>query len=396
MERCSIGGTLKLFGEPAEKVRASKPIHAAKGYYDALDAAVSFHPHYMVPMCNTVAWDTHCGVGYNLIYTFTCPEPENWIAADRVDPIPQNHLTARAPGATDALMLFHHLNEGLRRSMLPATGLWSFNEAILCAGQATADNLAPQVSQIDYMVRTDSTAQADIICSVMDNNAEAAAKATFCRWHKPGCRSPAAASRIMRWRVSRIATWRWSGRRAGTWQRVRVAREIQTNLGLEPLERPFSPETVQLIEPQECERRLRETMPAWQQYLTSDDYTEYCWHCPTARLFVARPALAGPAGFVYPAWVANALGGIPATIDPMIRVAAKTIAGTLIDLYTDPSALAGAQAEFRERTGGGVGGTGWQAPLLSPDFKVPHQYRWPEYVTTVRGEEWTIPWRDDE
>jgi aminobenzoyl-glutamate utilization protein B len=23
-------------------------------------------------------------------------------------------------------------------------------------------------------------------------------------------------------------------------------------------------------------------------------------------------------------------------------------------------------------------------------------YRWPEYITTVRGVEWTIPWRDDE
>jgi aminobenzoyl-glutamate utilization protein B len=184
MQQRRIGGTLKLFGEPAEKLRASKPIHAAKGYYNSLDAAVSFHPHYMSPLCNTVAWDTHCGVGYNTIYTFTCDDPENWIAADRVSPIPQNHLSARAPGATDALMLFHHLNETLRRSMLPATGLWSFNEAILTAGQATADNLAPQVGQIDYMVRTDSVEQADIIASVMDNNAEAAAKASFCRWHK--------------------------------------------------------------------------------------------------------------------------------------------------------------------------------------------------------------------
>jgi len=42
MQEHRIGGTLKLFGEPAEKLRASKPIHAAKGYYDALDAAVSF------------------------------------------------------------------------------------------------------------------------------------------------------------------------------------------------------------------------------------------------------------------------------------------------------------------------------------------------------------------
>jgi aminobenzoyl-glutamate utilization protein B len=177
---------------------------------------------------------------------------------------------------------------------------------------------------------------------------------------------------------------------------VRVAREIQANLGFEPLEHPFSPETERLIDPQECERQLRSMMPAWQQFLTSDDYTEYCWHCPTVRLLVARPSLAAPAGFVYPAWVANALGGIAATVDPMIRVAAKTIAATLLDLLTEPALLNAAKREFEERTGGGVGGARWQAPLLPADFKVPHQYRWPEYVTTVRGEEWTIPWRDDE
>lgn len=183
MQRHRIGGTIKFFGEPAEKLRASKPIHAAKGYYDGLDAAVSFHPHYMSPLCNTVAWDTHCGVGYNYIYTFTCDDPENWIAADR-SPIPQNHLSARAPGANDALALLYHLNEGMRRSMLPATGLWSFNEAILSAGQATADNLAPHLAQINYMVRTDSIAQAHIISSIMDNNAEVAARASGCRWRK--------------------------------------------------------------------------------------------------------------------------------------------------------------------------------------------------------------------
>ena len=177
---------------------------------------------------------------------------------------------------------------------------------------------------------------------------------------------------------------------------IRVAREIQVNLGLEPLERPYASDTERLIHPEECERQLREMMPAWQRYLTSDDYTEYCWHCPTVRLFVARPSLAGPAGYVYPAWVANALGGIRAAIDPMIRVAAKTIGATLIDCFTQPPLLAEAKREFEDRTGGGIGGSRWQAPLLPADFQVPHRYRWPEYVTTVRGEEWTIPWREDE
>ena len=94
--------------------------------------------------------------------------------------------------------------------------------------------------------------------------------------------------------------------------------------------------------------------------------------------------------------IANALGGIQVTIDPMVRVAAKTIGATLLDLFTQPALLDSAKREFQDRTGGGIGGSRWVAPLLPADFKVPHQYRWPEYVTTMRGEEWTIPWRDDE
>ena len=50
MERHGLAGTLVVFGEPAEKVQGSKPVHAAKGYYDELDAAISFHPAYVQPL----------------------------------------------------------------------------------------------------------------------------------------------------------------------------------------------------------------------------------------------------------------------------------------------------------------------------------------------------------
>ena len=72
MEHHGIAGTLRFTGEPAEKVRGSKPIHAAKGYYDGLDGMISFHPFYMLPLCNTVRWDTHCGAAYAMIYRFIC------------------------------------------------------------------------------------------------------------------------------------------------------------------------------------------------------------------------------------------------------------------------------------------------------------------------------------
>ncbi len=50
-----------------------------------------------------------------------------------------------------------------------------------------------------------------------------------------------------------------------------------------------------------------------------------------------------------------------------------------------------AHAEFEERTGGGIGGKRWLAPLMPADFAAPVHYGWPEYVTTARGEGWYVP-----
>ena len=83
MQRHGIAGTLRFTGEPAEKVRGSKPIHAAKGYYDGLAGMISFHPFYMLPLCNTARWDTHCGAAYAMIYRFICDEPETGRARRR-------------------------------------------------------------------------------------------------------------------------------------------------------------------------------------------------------------------------------------------------------------------------------------------------------------------------
>ena len=187
----------------------------------------------------------------------------------------------------------------------------------------------------------------------------------------------------MHWLGPPTATSSWWGRRTGAAEAVRIAREIQSNLGIEPLERPFSPETERLIDPEECERQLRGMMPAWQQFLTSDDYTEYCWHCPTVRLFVARPVLAGPAGFVYPAWVANALGGIRATIEPMIRWRRRP-SEQRCSICSRNRAARSCKARIRGADRRRHRRRSLAAPLLAADFKVPHQYRWPEYVTTAQ------------
>ena len=160
METHGIPGGIRFMGEPAEKVRGSKPIHAARGYYDGVAAFLSFHPYYMDPLCNTVRWDTHCGAAYAMIYRFICDAPESWGASGDT-PIPQSHSDVRAPGASEALIQMATSSRTFRDSMLPHQGGWSLSEAILTAGQATADNLPAGLAEIQYMARVPTTQMAE-------------------------------------------------------------------------------------------------------------------------------------------------------------------------------------------------------------------------------------------
>ncbi|WP_144461214.1 amidohydrolase [Siminovitchia fortis] len=390
MEKYDIKGTLKFFGEPAEKLRGSKPIHAAKGYYDDLDAAISFHPFYMLPLCNTTRWDTHCAVAFSAIYTFTCDEPENWLSSGSDSPIPASHAEARAPGATDAVVNMYTLSKMYREHMLSNGMGWSMNETILNTGQATADNIPGQMAQIYYFIRVPNTEMAEKVMEVLDRNAESAAKAAHCNWKRNWIAKSRTGLPNHTMAEATFNNLKIAGAPVFDEKAIKAAQQIQENLGFEAMDKPFLDEIEQLIEPEEAEKKLRETLPAWQQHFTSDDYTEYCWHAPTVRLYIGRPALKSPkSGYAYPTWVMNALGGIRECIDPMIVSASKTVGMTIVDLLTQPELLEKAQDEFKERTGGGINGSKWEAPLC--DYEPPIHYRWPEYVTTERGEEWVIP-----
>lgn len=391
MQRHGIGGRLKLLGEPAEKVRGSKPIHAARGYYDDLDAALSFHPFYMLPLCNTVRWNTHCGAAYGAVYSFRCDSPESWLSLPSDSPIPAYHSAARAPGANDAVVQMYLAGKALKEHVLASGQSWSMNEAILTMGQATADNLPAGLAQIMYLCRVSTVAMAEHVIRALDQFADAAARMAHCSWRRdwvtkgrPGLANHAMAR----------ATWRnlaaVGAPRFGP-EAIDLANRIRGSLGLPPAERPFLPETERLVEPEAAEAALRRMLPETQEHFTSDDYTELCWHAPTVRLYVGRPTLAPrPDGQGHPAWAMNALGGLAPCIDPMIETAAKTLALTIVDLLSQPALLAAARAEFVERTGGGIGGTRWLAPLC--DYEPPIHFRWPEYVTTPRGRrEWVIP-----
>lgn len=385
MEHHGIKGGLRFTGEPAEKVRGSKPIHAAKGYYDGLAGMLSFHPFYMLPMCNTVRWDTHCGAAFSMIYRFTCDAPELWGASDSA-PIPQSHSDVRAPGANDALVAMYQANRYLRDTMLPHAGGWSISEAILSTGQATADNLPAEIAEIQYMMRVPTIEMAEQMTMALDRNAQAVAQMTGCRvarhWvckSRHGLANHAMASLVWE-NIQTVGAPKWSE------ESLEIARKVQAACGQEPQASPLIDECTSLIAPQAAEAILRRSLPPNQLNSTSDDYTDMTWHAPTARFYIARPALKGGP---YPPWAMNALGGIPQTIDPMVQTAAKVLATSALRLLEDEAARDAAMAEFNERTGGGIGGEKWVAPLC--DYDPPINFAWPEYVETPRGRDWHIP-----
>jgi aminobenzoyl-glutamate utilization protein B len=391
MEKMNIKGTLKFFGEPAEKVRGSKPIHAAKGYYDDLDAAISFHPFYMLPLCNTTRWDTHCAVAYSVMYTFTCDSPETWLSSAGNTPIPVAHATARCPGATDAVINMYSLSKMYREHMLSNNMGWSMNETILNTGQATADNIPAQMAQIYYFIRVPTIEMAEAVVKILDQNAESAAMAAHCNWKRDWVAKSRAGlanhtmAEVTYQNLEIVGAPKLEGKA------IEIAREIQRNLGLEPMDKPYMEEIEELIDPKEAEKKMRAILPSWQEHFTSDDYTEYCWHAPTVRLYLGRPTLKSPdETYKYPNWVMNALGGIRECIDPMIFNASKTIGMTIIDLLTKPEVLDAAKEEFLERTAGGMNGEKWTGPLC--DYEPPIDFRWPEYISTHRGQDdWVIP-----
>jgi aminobenzoyl-glutamate utilization protein B len=391
MVKHGLKGTLKFFGEPAEKICGSKPVHAAKGYFDDLDAAISWHPTW-APTGSTVIWDTQCGSYWSVVFTFECLEPETWISKDLLLDPGNAHAAPRCPGALDAINMMYMNTKATKEAMYPHTGNWAMNEYMMTAGQCTSDNLPPRIGQIQYSWRAPTLAIQNQLYKVLENNAIHVAAINHCeldvRWvtkTRVGLTNHAMADLVYR-------NLELAGPPVFSDEAVTVGREMQKNVGLDPMDDPIAELSEQLTTPQDYEASQREVLPPWQKNYTSDDYVDYTWHAPTARMHVDRGHLKSPSnGYSYPAWLYNATGGIRCMIDPCILTAGRTVGASIVELLTEPAELEKARNEFNERTGGGVGGSKWVAPLLASDFKPPVDLRWPEYVTTERGEEWWIP-----
>jgi aminobenzoyl-glutamate utilization protein B len=148
------------------------------------------------------------------------------------------------------------------------------------------------------------------------------------------------------------------------------AREIQRNMGLEPLDDPMYTE---IVPPEK----------AYGDFHPADDVNEFTWHCPTARLYVSKSMQPIP-GVNYPRWASSALCGTGIT-HRMGMCAAQVLTLSAIDIIENPRLLKDAWTEFRERKKQHN-----EPPLLPKELKPPIELRWPEWVDRP-GSEWWIP-----
>jgi aminobenzoyl-glutamate utilization protein B len=387
MEEHGLEGTLKFFGEPAEKVCGSKPVHAAKGYYDDFDASIPFHPGGV----NAVRRDIQGGSYYNTLYTFETVNPDRWFKPRRAPIQILGHAGGRAPASLDAVCLMYTATKYVEDAMLPYTAYWTLNEYVMVGGQCTSDNLPPRISQIQYAHRAPLLEMQEQIGRVLDNTARGVAQITGTRVTKRivsktrcGLTNKELSETLYR-NLRLVGPPKFSEEARG------FARRIQENLGLEPMDDPLTDECQEVSPLEGPDERVRSLFPPWVETQGSDDYVEYQWTGPSTRLYTANATLRPPdPDYSYPLWTRYAMNGFGACVEPGVIIAAKTIGATIVELIIEPEMLNKAKAEFNERTGGGIGGSRFVAPLLPKDFYPPVDLPWPEYVTTARGYEWSL------
>ncbi|GAB3599598.1 hypothetical protein GCM10027408_21790 [Microbacterium tumbae] len=384
LERHGLDAQIHFFGEPAEKVCGSKAVHAAKGYYDQLDAAISYHPL----SDNVVVGElTGCLYG-SVVFTFECTEEQPWIGCDVFDSSEASqHNTVRSPGAVDALALMISTTKATRENMFPRTGAWSLNEIVLGGGNATADSLPPRITQIQYTWRVPMLSVQEQIYEVLERCAVHVAAITntvvSARWVtkiRPGLPNLTLARALEDIMVE-------IGPPTRDESVAEFGRQLEISLGFEPSEDPFIGTLERVTSLEERDAQIRRTLPPWQHHTGADDYSEYSWHTPTVRFFTAKPLLKQVEGLSH--WANNSMNGLEGAIDPTWIYGGQIVAATAVRLIEEPELIRASTEEFERRRAEAP--AEYRTPLLPPDFDAPIELPWPEYHTTPRGYEWVLP-----
>jgi aminobenzoyl-glutamate utilization protein B len=352
--RNEIDVKIRILGTPAEKLCVGKPYMARDGLFDEIDALLAWHPGGPTTVLGEV-WP----LAYkSMLFEFRVERATGGTSGD-----------VSYPGALDAAVLTYNNVNFMKEHLLALMRRGgSINEFMMTGGQCTV--ATPEFSQLIYCWRTNNLQDQRAIGDVVERCAEAAALVTGCEVKarlitavRTGLPNATMTDMMMK-------NLRLIGPPHHTDKDKEFAREIQKNLGIEPMNEPY-------------DETITEPENAYDNFHPADDVNEFTWHAPSARLYVSK-SLSPIPDFRYPRWVVSALCGTGAT-HRMGETAAKILTSTALDLLIEPGLLAKAKQEFTERKR-----ERYEAPLVPSGLKPPVGLRWPEWIDRPGSEWWVL------
>ena len=302
-------GTIRYYGTPAEEGGSGKVYMVRAGLFEDVDAVISWHPgdaNSANPGTNLATISGKFRFNGSSAHAAAAPE--------------------RGRSALDGVEAMNMMVNMLREHTTEPTRI----HYVITAG-GNAPNIVPRFAEVYYVVRHDQVDEVRAVWDRVVRTAEAAALGTETTMEYeiiggtyPRLPNETLASALHA-NLSRI------GGVAYNEEELKFARQLQTTLGDKqpPLESAARVQPMRFVEGK-----------------ASADTGDVSWTVPMAAM---RAATWVP-GTAAHSWQAVAAGGMSIGYKGMM-VAAKTLALTAVDLFTQPELLAAARAEFRERTG---------------------------------------------
>ena len=320
MDKQGIGGTIRLYGTPAEETVVGKVYMAKAGVFDDLDACIEWHPGLKTEVGNKTSLANN---------NFTI-EYYGQAAHGAADPW-------NGRSALDAVEMLNFGVNQMREHIQPTARI---HYVIQDGGGAP--NVVPEYAKVWYFVRDLDRDKVDSHYQRLLKIAEAAAMATGTT-HEVKFITGVHEYNVNRPLVEAIyKNMEIVGPPEFTEQEQQWGRELQKSTGKE--ETGFSTK-LETLEPPSDKLKVGGG---------STDVAEVSFITPTAGFGVAS----APAGVPWHSWASTASHGTTAGKKSAV-IATKVLTLTGIDLLTDSKLLDAAKADFQKNTGGKA----YQSPL---------------------------------
>ncbi len=314
MEAHHIAGTLRYYGTPAEEGGSGKVYMVRDGAFKDVDVVLQWHP----AASNAVANGGQLAV-VSAKFTFHGVAAHAAMAPDR------------GRSALDAVMLMGNGVEFMREHVPSNTRI----HYIISKG-GVAPNIVPDLAQMDLMARSPFNTTLKDVWEWIQNIAKGAALMTGTTLEVKGIGSDAniipndPLAAVAQKNLQEVGGYKMDA------EQQKFALELQKTFKTDSVP---SLDTTNEIEPL---RKFDPNQPA-----ASTDVGDVSWNVPTIG-FSAATWVPGTAAHT---WQAAATSGMSIGQQGMV-VAAKALALTGLDVFTDPALVQAAKADFAKQTAG--------------------------------------------